>query len=128
MEMTGIVTLDRLATAIVNSPNYKGIVKEDAEDLALRILNFFGYSDRIIDNALETENRDAFYLLEDAGILTTEREETTLYDGREWRIHYWLFRQDKIDRLIAAGEVESKRKAEAGFSMADLPPDAWRRD
>lgn len=126
--MSTIVTLDRLATAIMNSPNYKGIGILDAEDLALRILNFFGYSDRIIDNALETENRDAFYLLEDAGILTTEREETTLYDGREWRIHYWLFRHDKIEKLISMGEVESKKKSDTGFSIADLPADAWRRD
>jgi len=25
---------------------------------------------------------------------TTEREETTLYDGREWRTYYWVIRKD----------------------------------
>ena len=30
--------------------------------------------------------------------LTTEREETTLYDGREWRTHYWRLRKDIILR------------------------------
>jgi hypothetical protein len=29
----------------------------------------------------------------------SEREEVTLYDGREWRIHYWLFKKDKILEL-----------------------------
>ena len=29
-------------------------------------------------------------------MLTTEREETTLYDGREWRTHYWKLRKNTI--------------------------------
>ena len=29
-------------------------------------------------------------------MLTTEREETTLYDGREWRTHYWIIKKDII--------------------------------
>ena len=81
----GIVTAEELTQAICNSPNNRGIQEMAAYDLAVHILNFFGYSDRIIDNILEPEDRDAFYMLEDASILTTEREETTLYDGREWR-------------------------------------------
>jgi hypothetical protein len=31
-------------------------------------------------------------------MLTTEREETTLYDGREWRTHYWRLKKDTISR------------------------------
>ena len=87
----------------------------------------FGYSDRIIDNILEPEDRDAFYMLEDTGILTTEREETTLYDGREWRIHYWLFKRDKIQTLMASkvGSVEDYQQEESIY--ADLPDDIWHR-
>jgi len=29
-------------------------------------------------------------------MLTTEREETTLYDGREWRTHYWILKKNII--------------------------------
>jgi hypothetical protein len=96
-----------------------------AYDLALHILNFFGYSDRIIDNVLEPEDRDAFYMLEDASILTTEREETTLYDGREWRIHYWLFRREKIADLIKNYKVDDKEENSFGFSLDD--EDIWQR-
>ena len=32
------------------------------------------------------KSMDVFYTMEDLGILETEREETTLFDGREWRI------------------------------------------
>ena len=73
---------------------------EEAFDLARHVLNFFGYETRIIDNVLEPEDRDAFYMLEDANILSTEREEITLYDGCEWRIHYWRFRTDSIEKLV----------------------------
>ena len=102
--------------------------EDQAYELALRVLNFFGYSDRIIDNVLEPEDRDAFYMMEDAGILTTEREETTLYDGREWRIHYWLFRHDKIDKLLKEGEGQDRSAPKPDFDYADLPEDAWSRD
>ena len=87
MNEDSIVTVEELTQAIRNSPDNKGIPEEEAYDIARHVLNFFGYSDRIIDNVLEPEDRDMFYMLEDATILTTEREETTLYDGREWRIN-----------------------------------------
>jgi len=92
--------------------------------MAQHVLNFFGYSERIIDNVLEPEDRDAFYMLEDSGILTTEREETTLYDGREWRIHYWMFRKDRIAELVEA--QKAKEEAEKAVSVYDdVPEDLW---
>ena len=130
--MKGIVTVEELTRAIQNSPNNRGVDRrgmqmEEAYDLALHVLNFFGYSDRIIDTVLEPEDRDAFYMLEDAAILTTEREETTLYDGREWRIHYWLFRREKIRELIK-GLDDEPEEVEADHSVYDdLPMDIWDR-
>ena len=125
------VTIEDLTAAIQNGvhyhdqPDYK-LEYEEAYDLAHRILNFFGYSERIIDNVLEQEDRDAFYMLEDAGILTTEREETTLYDGREWRIHYWLFKDERIDKLKEENESADQEQEEYN-PYADLPDDAWNR-
>lgn len=126
MSEGSIITVEGLTEAIKNSPNNKGIPEEEAFDLAHRVLNFFGYSDRIIDNILEPEDRDAFYMLEDATILTTEREETTLYDGREWRIHYWLFRHDKIQKLMQMTE-EKGAEVEEDDPYKDLPADVWTR-
>ena len=92
--------------------------------MAQHVLNFFGYSERINDNVLEPEDRDAFYMLEDSGILTTEREETTLYDGREWRIHYWMFRKERIMELVEA--QKAKEEAEKmGSIYDDIPEDSW---
>src|SRR2546428_9958717 len=92
--------------------------------MAQHVLNFFGCSQQISDNGLEPEDRDAFYMLEDSGILTTEREETTLYDGREWRIHYWMFRKDRIAELDEA--QKAKEEAEKmGSVYGDVPEDFW---
>lgn len=126
MNEDSIVTVEELTQAIRNSPDNKGIPEEEAYDIARHVLNFFGYSDRIIDNVLEPEDRDMFYMLEDATILTTEREETTLYDGREWRINYWLFRKDKIAQLMS-DDGNSKNSEDEETVYDDIPLDAWDR-
>jgi hypothetical protein len=68
-------------------------------------------------------------MLEDSGLLTTEREETTLYDGREWRIHYWLFRKEKIRELVEAAEEKERIKAEEeNLVYSEIPDDIWKRN
>jgi len=120
------LTVDDLTRAIRNSIDREGMKDEEARAMAQHVLNFFGYSERIIDNILEPEDRDAFYMLEDSGLLTTEREETTLYDGREWRIHYWLFRKDKILELVKAARMKEHAFLEnPGACYADVPDDIW---
>lgn len=111
MEKTAIDTIS-LALALRRSVGRKGMRMEDAEAIASNILNFFGFNERIIDNILEPDDRDVFYMLEDCGLLETERDETTLYDGREWRIHYWSFRKDRI--LNLAGEEARELEMERG--------------
>ena len=125
-----MITVQDLTQAIKNSVESDvGLDDEQAFDLARHVLNFFGYADRIIDNVLEPEDRDAFYMLEDSGILTTEREETTLYDGREWRIHYWLFRRDRIAKLMQAPQkTAAVTKDDNSAVYEDLPEDIWFRE
>ncbi len=127
MEVT--ITVEELTQAIRNGIREanREMEEEEAYLLALHVLNFFGYSDRIIDNILEPEDRDAFYMLEDAGILTTEREETTLYDGREWRIHFWLFRKKRIEALIENIDVEELEAQVEETVYDELPDDIWKR-
>jgi hypothetical protein len=111
LAMAGPVDHDSLAKAIRRSVGHDGMRPEDARGIAAHVLNFFGFNERIIDNVLEPDDRDTFYMLEDTGILETERDETTLYDGREWRIHYWMFRKDRIFDLA---REETQAMAEAG--------------
>jgi len=105
-----------------------------AEEMAEHVLNFFGYGERIIDNMLKTDDRDIFYMLEDLGILKTEREETTLYDGREWRINYWTLKKKYIADLTD-GMVRGQDCDINSFPPCmdeeelydDLPDDIWDR-
>ena len=87
------ITLKDLSRAIVKILE---IDIETAKKYANIIIDFFGFEDRIIDNILEPEDRRLFYMLEKQGILTSEREETTLYNGNEWRTHYWRLEKNTI--------------------------------
>ena len=99
-----------------------------AESIAEHALGFFGFSNRIIDNALEPTDRNLFYQLQDYDLLTTESEETTLWDGREWRIHYWKFKSN-AEELARLSAVENKSEEEedpyAGI-YEDVPVSLWR--
>ncbi len=134
-----VVSRATLTQAIQSSFKRKNDLKnldgEVAEELAEHVLNFFGFGDRIIDNMLKTDDRDIFYMLEDLGILKTEREETTLYDGREWRINYWTLKKNYIFSIT--GKKRSERglhsnipdlKLEDEQVYEDLPDDFWHRE
>jgi Family of unknown function (DUF6015) len=101
-----IITLDDLSKAIANRV---GIDIEEARRDAGFVMDIFGFDDRVIDNVLDPEDRQLFYILEEEGMLTTEREETTLYDGREWRTHYWRLKKDTIARY--SREASSERSS-----------------
>ena len=99
-----------------------------AESIAEHALGFFGFSNRIIDNALEPTDRNLFYQLQDYELLTTESEETTLWDGREWRIHYWKFKPDARDfarRAMSEAENKEDEDPYAGI-YDDVPTSLWR--
>jgi transcription initiation factor IIE alpha subunit len=123
--LAGTLTVEDLTRAIRNSIDRSGLKEEEARQMAQHVMNFFGYSERIIDNILEPEDRDAFYMLEDSGLLTTEREETTLYDGREWRIHYWMFRKEKILELVRSAKGKESQEDFEPSVYDDVPEDIW---
>lgn len=94
------------------------------------VMDLFGFEDRIIDNILEPEDRQLFYILEEEGMLVTEREETTIYDGRSWRTHYWFLNKEAILKYKEKGkeeeEKERKRKEEdAAEIYKEIPDELW---
>ena len=100
-----------------------------AESIAEHALGFFGFSNRIIDNALEPTDRNLFYQLQDYDLLTTESEETTLWDGREWRIHYWKFKanaEEFAKAAAAAALLRSKGKDPYSDVYEDVPVSLWK--
>lgn len=119
--------LDELSIAISKglSLQQRRMSQEESLEAAEHLINFFGYNDRVIDNMLEPEDRDAFYTMEDIGVLQTEREETTLYDGREWRIHYWILNVNKIIELSKMRVVETSREIDTESQIYDEIPDEY---
>ena len=99
------LTLDDLSKAISNRV---GIDIDEAQRDAGFVMDIFGFDDRVIDNVLDPEDRQLFYILEEEGMLTTEREESTLYDGREWRTHYWRLRKDVVLRYSKEANGERR--------------------
>ena len=87
------------------------------------MLNYFGYRDEIIDNALDHDDRRLFYFLQDMKILSTRWEETQLVSGRNWRIFYWSFNWDNIHKLL-----EERLEPGRDDDMYSAFPDSvWRR-
>ena len=100
-----------------------------AESIAEHALGFFGFSNRIIDNALEPTDRNLFYQLQDYDLLTTESEETTLWDGREWRIYYWKFKANAEEFARAAAEaalLNQKDNDPYSDVYDDVPVSLWK--
>ncbi len=123
-----VVTYEDLVAALKKLLGKKGMSDTDISKLAIYLLNFFGYSDYIIDNILNTEDRDVFYMLEEEGLLTTEREEIYILKGKVWRIHYWMLRKRRILEL-ARGEKEKKSLKEKPRTEAsvydEMTEDDW---
>jgi len=127
--MERIITMNRLTEAIVNSYKEHNMTKGDAQNMAYHVLNFFGFGDRIVDNILEPEDRDIFYMLEDFGLLVTEREETTLYDGREWRIHYWLLKKNTIHTMAHMDDGKLRSEDSDFYDVYnEIPDEIWSRN
>lgn len=123
--MKHTLTVDSLTRAIINSVDRNGMAEEDARYNAAHILNFFGYGNRIIDNMLEQDDRNLFYFLEDTGILSTEREETSLHDGREWRIHYWRLEMDRVMELAEKEEDVEEMDEDISNLYEEIPDEVW---
>jgi hypothetical protein len=100
------------------------VTEDVAEDISLRVLNYFGFHDEIIDNALDQDDRRMFYFLQDVQLLTTRWEEVVLPTGRTWRVFYWGLNVDKIEKF-AAPMIEAE-DIELGL-YDSLPDGVWSR-
>ena len=117
-ELTTLVTLDRLTRAVGRR---LAVEPAEAKSLAYRILNYFGYSDTIIDNLVDQEDRKLFYQLHDAGLLRSTWETTLLLSGKAWRIFYWQLNLEEIRKVSDEGSgTEGEEPV-----YDNLPEDAW---
>lgn len=111
-----------LAKVIANKIGVNG---QMAKELALRILNYFGYGELVIDNILDQEDRRLFYFLQDLKLLKTNWEETILPNGRSWRIFYWELNTEEI---LREAQKLTSTKDEIANIYETLPDAVWSRE
>ena len=113
------VTVENLTRAIEKRMS---LPHDPAYAIAARVMDYFGFENFIIDNAISPEDRKLLYSLHDAGILRSSWETVLLLSGRNWRIFYWELNESDIDRIVGAGADESKPDEPV---YRELPAEAW---
>ena len=97
-------------------------LEEESSDIAYYLLGFLGLEGHVIDNRLEPDDRDFFYMMEEWKILKTGRKEVAIKKGQIWRIHYWKFNKDKIFE-----EPEEEKKENKWEIYDKIPDEIWKR-
>jgi hypothetical protein len=120
-----VVTMSEIRAALRATVGRRGMTEDDVCALADYLISFFGFDTEVIDNRLDMDDRDVFYMLEEAGILTTRQEEVHIKKGKLWRIHYWILRTVRIKEL-AAGNGD-KPDSDVFAVYGELPEEAWAR-
>ena len=110
-------TVKKLATALEKR---LGRTPADALEESRIVMNYFGFRDTIIDNAIEPEDRKLFYALQEAGLLRSFWETVALLDGRHWRIFYWQLDEAVLDRL-----AKEEEEPPGDHLYRTLPDEAW---
>lgn len=118
-----LVTIEILTKAIQNSMEHE-MDSKTARNISEMVLNFFGFEDRIYDNILTPQERDVFNMLDNVGLLSTTSEELTLYNGKEWRIYYWVLNGNKILRASKNVKEEVVKGPENIYE--NIPDDIWK--
>mgnify|MGYP000843897077 FL=1 len=116
------ISFETLSRAILNK---MGVTRDIADDIALRVLNYFGFDEEIIDNVLDQDDRRMFYFLQDIQLLRTHWEEAILPNGRTWRVFYWALNVQKI--MEYASPPREEAAVEIGI-YDSLPEDVWSRE
>jgi DNA-binding transcriptional ArsR family regulator len=121
-----LVNLKEVNIALEKALASKMLPRQEIERLAMRIMDLFGFEDQVVDNRLTPEDRDIFYMLEEAGLVTTIEDDVQVQKGKTWRIYYWVLKEDQIHRLAHESEEKgSEMPAEADIyeTMSD---DVWK--
>ena len=119
------IRLEDLRKAIKKVLKENDMDPSQAEDMADRVMSLFGFDKTITDNLLSSNERDIFYMLEDFDILATEEETTNLPSGKNWRIHYWRLKEDKIRDILKEEKEEKEEKSKSIYE--ELSDNVWEQ-
>ena len=114
-----------LRAALKATVGRRGMSDEEIGVLTDYVLSFFGHESEVIDNRLDVDDRDVFYMLEEEGLLGTRQEEVHIRRGKLWRIHYWVLRTDRVKALARAASGEGGDETPGIYQR--VPEDVWSR-
>ncbi len=120
------IRLDEMKQVLRKVLQERDIGKEEADEIAEKLMSLFGYDTTITDNLLCKDERDFFYLLEEFDIVTAEEETAILPSGKRWRIHYWRLKENKIRSLLEEEESHTPVPEERSV-YDDLSDKVWKR-
>lgn len=118
------MTFREMRDALVAVLGRKGMGTHEVGELAEYLLGFFGYGTEVVDNVLQPDDRDVFYMLEEEGLLSTRQEEVLVTPGKLWRLHYWVLRVDRLKDAMQDGREEKEEYKALYDSIAD---EVWVR-
>ena len=119
--MMPVITLPTMKKALMNTFGSR-LSDAEASRMAEFVMNFFGYGDRILDNFLESTDRNVFYMLEDEGLVQTSQEEIVVNMGQRWRLNFWILKKSTI--LHRAESIDPRE--DPTTTVQRLYEDLWR--
>lgn len=123
-----VLSFDELCMALAHLLGKKGMSGEEVRSIAEYMMNFFGYTDRVIDNILLPTDRDIFYMLEEIGVLTVETFEVDLIPKKGWHIHYWVLRKRKLKEVVnKLREAPGKKEKVETSIYGSVSEEVWAR-
>ena len=121
-----VVTLNEARIALQKALATKNMSPQEIDRLAERIMDLFGFEDQVVDNRLTPEDRDIFYMLEEAGLVTTIEDDVQVQKGKTWRIYYWVLKKDQILRLAHDSGVKDSGVLPEADIYKTISDDVWK--
>lgn len=121
-----VVTLNEARIALQKALATKNMLPQEIDRLAERIMDLFGFEDQVVDNRLTPEDRDLFYMLEEAGLVTTIEDDVQVQKGKTWRIYYWVLKKDQILRLAHESGVKDSGVLPEADIYKTISDDVWK--
>ena len=121
-----VVSIKELKVALEKALSSKQLSREQIERLSERIMDLFGFEDQVVDNRLSPEDRDIFYMLEEAGLVTTIEDDVQVQKGKTWRIYYWVLKKDQIKRLSSESEAKAAEVEPEADIYETISEDVWK--
>ena len=121
-----VVNINESKIALEKALASKNLSPEEINRLAEKIMDLFGFEDQVVDNRLTPEDRDLFYMLEEAGLVTTIEDDVQVQKGKTWRIYYWVLKKDQILRLAHGSGVKDSGVLPEADIYQTISDDVWK--